>query len=166
MQLQIIQAKPNPVGKDKTGSGVPKPEQLLGEWVDIKNIGTGPVKFSTIHLWHTQFDHQCQKIGQPVRYWSGLGEAVLRPGEILRVHAGRSEHQHLMSAGDRTGADYHRFTGEDRFVLNNRCGDAIYVVWRDGSGNSAQDLAAYDPKPREGAILVRFGNKLLETVRK
>nr|MDQ3919490.1 lamin tail domain-containing protein [Acidobacteriota bacterium] len=85
--LQVYQAKPNPAGKDATGGGSAKPEQLLGEWVDIKNVGTEPVDLSKVELRHTLFGSRCEPTGRTEAYWSGLSE--LRPGQAVRVHTGR-----------------------------------------------------------------------------
>lgn len=159
--LRISQAKPNPLGKDKTGSGVPKPEQLLGEWVDIKNIGTEPVKFSSIALHHTLFNQKCETTGKTEQYWSCSGGDALKPGEVLRVYTGKKQDEYLMTTQDRGSVNWRAFAEKGNFVLNNKCGDTIYVTWRDSSGSSNQDSASYDPEPREGAILTRQGGKLV-----
>ena len=67
MSLQIIQAKPNPAGKDsnkdQNGSGSNRPEQLFGEWVDVKNIGADEVHFPTMQVRHALFDETCHSTG-------------------------------------------------------------------------------------------------------
>jgi hypothetical protein len=164
--LQVSQAKPNPLGKDKTSGGVPKPEQLIGEWVDIKNIGTEPMKFSSMALHHTLFTQRCENTGKTEQYWTGSGEDALKPGEVLRVYTGKKQYEHLMTSEDRGTVKWRVFAGKDNFVLNNRCGDTLYVTWRDASSKSQQDSASYDREQREGAILIRVGDKLLDLARR
>jgi hypothetical protein len=59
MTLQVYRAKPNPAGKDKTGSGIPKPEQLVAEWVDIENVGSESIRF--------QYSNLIRKVGIKTR---------------------------------------------------------------------------------------------------
>jgi len=157
--LQIIQAKPNPLGKDKTGSGQSKPEQLLGEWVDVKNIGTELISFSSMTLNHTLFDSRCQSTNRTENYWSGGPEQFL-PGQVIRVHTGKISDKHLMAEADRAGVDWHGYANRDNFVLNNRCGDRLHVTWPDANGRAASDVTYYRPNPPEGAVLRRRGEVL------
>lgn len=159
--LWIAQAKPNPAGKDKTSYGSPKPEQLLGEWVDIENIGTEPVRFSTMKLFHTIFTDRCEPTGRTEDYWSDNGTASLSPGETLRVHTGMKKDESLLSLADRRTVNWRAFAGKDRFVLNNRCGDAITVTWQDGNGKAWKDTASYRPNAPEGAVLRRAGGNIM-----
>lgn len=161
VSLQIYQSKPNPTGKDKTSSGVPKPEQLLGEWVDIRNTGTEPVKFSTMQLHHTLFGDRCETAGRTELYWSCGGTDELKPSQVLRVYTGRKRDEQLMNPADRVGSNWTAFADRDNFVLNNKCGDAIIVTWQDSRGNRYSDKAAYRPNPPEGAILRRSGDYLV-----
>src|ERR1041385_6525913 len=133
--LQVYQSKPNPTGKDKTSSGVAKPEQLIGEWVDIKNIGTEPVRFSTIELHHTLFGSRCEQTNRTERYWSSNGTDSLKPGQVLRVHTGRKQYEHLLTPVDKGSVDWRGFAERDSFVLNNVCGDTIIVTWADANSN-------------------------------
>jgi hypothetical protein len=157
--LQIIQAKPNPLGKDKTGSGQSKPEQLLGEWVDVKNIGTESIQFSSMTFNHTLFDSRCQSTNRTEKYWSGGPEQLL-PGQVIRVHTGNISDKHLTAEADRAGVDWHGYANRDNFVLNNRCGDRIFVTWPDANGRAASDVTYYRPNPPEGAVLRRRGEVL------
>lgn len=160
MSLQIFQAKPNPIGKDKTSSGHSKPAQLVGEWVDIKNIGTQPIHFSTIKLHHTLFNQQCQTTGQTDQYWSSGGTDALKPGQVLRVYTGHKRDEHLRSQIDQSGADWFAYAERDNFVLNNRCGDTIYVTWQNSQLRQQQDSASYAQNPPEGVVLKRVGSFL------
>ncbi|HKU74256.1 MAG TPA: hypothetical protein VJR02_10070 [Pyrinomonadaceae bacterium] len=161
-QLQIIRAKPNPIGKDKTSGGVPKAEQLLGEWVDIKNIGTESVLFSSMKLSHTEYGSRCEETGQTETYWMPGGTQSLDPGRQVRVHTGRSADKSVMREEDRA-PDWEAFAGRSNFILNNRCGDGLKIIWKDGTGNLRSDTASYEPNPPEGVVLTRIGNLLVST---
>ncbi len=164
MSLQIIQAKPNPAGKDddkdQDESGRRRPEHLFGEWVDVKNIGAEAVHFPTMQLRHALFDESCHATGELELYWIGIHSDVLRPGQVLRIHAGRREDAYLMSVEDREGADWHGYAESDIFILNNRCGDKIVMSWQDGASQICQDWACYAPNPPADLILKRSGNLL------
>lgn len=157
--LQVYQAKPNPTGRDTTKGGSARPEQLLGEWVDIKNVGTESVDLSKVELRHTLFGSRCEPTGRTEAYWSGLSE--LRPGQVVRIHTGRREDRHLMAAADAAGADLHAYAEQSWFKLNNQCGDTIIVTWVGATGSRVQDSASYSPNPPEGAVLRRSGSSLL-----
>jgi hypothetical protein len=159
--LQITQAKPNPVGKDKAGN-YPKPEQLLAEWVDIKNVGTEAVAFSSISLSHTLFNDQCQNTGRTDVYWTWASSTdSLLPNQMIRVRTGRFRDKHLISPSDDTGNNWNGFANRDNFVLNNRCGDILTVTWTGDFGSRKSDTVSYDRNQPEGAILRRSGNKLV-----
>jgi hypothetical protein len=164
MSLQIIQAKPNPAGKDdnkdQNGSGSGRPEQLFGEWVDVKNIGADAAPFPMMQLRHALFDESCHTTGELELYWIGVNADFLKPGQVLRIHAGRREDAHLMSAEDQAGADWHGYAESDNFILNNRCGDKIVLSWQDAGEQICQDWACYAPYPPEDLILKRSGNLL------
>jgi hypothetical protein len=167
MSLQIIQAKPNPAGKEPPRGRREKPDpnatappaQLLGEWVDIKNIGYDSIHFSTIQLRHSLFDEFCYSTG-PELYWVGGVAEYLKPGQVLRVHAGRESDASLAPAEDQAGADWHGYAGGENFILNIRCGDKISVTWRDAFDQSYLDWVCYAPQPPEDVILKRSGNLL------
>jgi len=164
MSLQIIQAKPNPAGKDsnkdQNGSIPNRPEQLFGEWVDVKNIGNDEVHFPTMQVRHALFDETCQATGELELYWIGVNANFLKPGQVLRIHAGRREDAHQMSSEDQAGADWHGYAESDNFILNNRCGDKIVLSWQDAVNQICQDWACYAPYPPEDLILKRSGNLL------
>lgn len=83
--LHILKAKINPFGRNKT-LGKPNTEQLLGEWIDVKNIGTEAVKFSDMSLSHTKYNNYCEMIGTDC-FWIG-GNNSLKAGQIVRIHTG------------------------------------------------------------------------------
>ncbi len=167
MSLEIIQAKPNPAGKesvkDQDGFEMRRREALFGEWIDVKNVGDEEIRFQTMQLRHALFDDECHTTGEMELYWIGDNNDLLQPGQILRVHAGRREDAHLMAPEDQAGADWHGYAESDNFILNNRCGDKIVLSWQDADERIKQDWACYAPNPPEGLILKRHGNLLAAT---
>ena len=157
--LQITQAKPNPAGKDKAGN-YPKAEQLLAEWVDIKNVGTEAIPFSSISLSHTLFDDRCQNTGRTDVYWTGGSDSLL-PNKVVRVRTGRIRDKHLINPSDDVGNNWNGFANRDNFVLMNRCGDILTVTWIGDFGSRKSDTVSYEGNQPEGAILRRSGNKLV-----
>ncbi len=160
--LQVFRAKPNPFGKDKTSGGVPKPEQLLGEWVDIKSIGTEGIRISTIELSDHLYHSDCQDTGKSQVYWHDTGTTgTLNAGQIIRVHTGKKSDEALMLDIDKGSVDWRSFANRGNFVLNNACGDVLTITWQDARGNRYSDAASYKPNVPEGAILVRSGQTLV-----
>ena len=170
MGLQIIQAKPNPAGKeseeyrDGLVAGCIKTENLasllLGEWVDVKNTGDDDVNFQTMQLRHALFDKDCYSTGELELYWIGDNGDLLKPGQVLRIHGGRREDAHLMTAEDQAGADWHGYAETDDFILNNLCGDKLVLSWQDASDQIHQDWTCFAPNPPKDLILKRSGNLL------
>jgi len=159
-KVVICRAKPNPAGKDRVG-GYPRNEQLLGEWVDLQNVGDAPVSLTTLHLSNVTFSQNCVP-GNNTIYWSGTGTQSLTPGQILRVHTGKSMYSSSMQSQDWAGAHLHAYAEKGNFVLNNKCGDAIAVWWKGNDEKwNQEDRASYDPNPPEGAVLRRVGDKLI-----
>lgn len=162
-KIEIHRAKPNPTGKDKAKNSAPTAEQLLAEWVDLKNTGDGSVNLSDINLSNFRFDANCKRHESPTIYWTGKSTDVLQVGKIVRVHTGKSSQSASMLAADRNGADIHAYADSGNFILNNKCGDVLGVWYKKTTDRSwgKDDGASYDPNPREGAILVRAGLKLI-----
>ena len=164
MSLQIIQAKPNPAGKesgkDQDDAGSRRPEAIFGEWVDVKNVGDDAINFQTMQLRHALFDDDCHTTSELELYWIGDNGDLLKSGQVLRIHAGRREDAYLMTAEDQAGADWHGYAESDNFNLNNRCGDKIVLSWQDSADQIHQDWACYAPNPPEDLILKRSGNLL------
>ncbi|MES3030951.1 MAG: hypothetical protein V4697_00900 [Patescibacteria group bacterium] len=163
--LFIHRAKPNPLGKD-TAQHIPKPEQLLGEWVDLVNNSNAGINLGNYSLANLQFDSRCAPVGPPQIYWSGDAAITLGPGQIVRIHTGRAADWWVAHQEDKTGVHYHSCAERGSFVLNNRCGDTVSIWTKDRLGNWQNvDIASYDPNPPEGAILERSGSKLVVGVR-
>lgn len=160
-KLQITQTKPNPAGKDKNRWS-PKADHLLGEWVDLRNIGGASVTLSLIHLAHREYSDNCVRKEKPVIYWTGSSATIVQPGETVRLHTGRSSDAWQMASADRSGVNYHAYAESGSFVLNNDCGDEMSIWWKGSDGNfHLEDVAGYDANPPDGAILYRSGNKLV-----
>ena len=161
-KIQICRAKPNPRGKDVTAVGSARAEQLLGEWVDLKNIGDVGVDLSVIHLAHTEYSYSCAVTDRFQRYWNGHASGRLNPLQTVRIHTGKSNTSLLMAGQDRQGTDIHAYAERSWFVLNNSCGDQLSVLWQGRNGQWYQeDTAGYDPNPPDGGVLVRVGSSLV-----
>jgi hypothetical protein len=161
LQILVYRSKPNPAGKDRA-YGYPQQQQLLGEWVDLQNNGDVAVNLSILNLCHVQFSSQGVPEHKPTIYWTGKYGEVLNPGQILRVHTGRSGYIGNMAYDDAHGVYSHAFAEKGNFVLNNNYGDVVSVWWKgqDSEWNRG-DAARYDSNPPEGAILRRVGDKLI-----
>ncbi len=160
-KILVYRAKPNPAGKDRA-YGYPQQQQLLGEWVDLQNTGDTSVSLSSLHLYHVEFSAQGVPNKDLAHYWTGKYGEVLNPGQIVRVHTGKSEYASGMAYNDSQGVHLHSFAEKGNFVLNNNYGDAISVYWKDKDGKwRKEDGAAYDPYPPEGVVLRRVGDKLI-----
>lgn len=152
--LQITKIKPNPAGKDRSQSGSTAAGQLAGEWVDIKNVGSAPVKMEGVDLYHLAYAP-----GESKGRWDKVTgfTGVLPAGYTVRVHSG-SGPDNVIRAEDRNGAEYHAFTHRD-YVWNNRQGDSPTLF--SPTLNQNIDQASYDPFPPEGQVLIRSGSKLV-----
>jgi hypothetical protein len=160
-QIQITRSKPNPAGKDKS-NGMAIPSQLLGEWADLKNIGDSAINLAVLNLAHSEFHHGCSLKEEAQIYWTGSASVALRPGEMVRVHTGRSADAWQMTMEDRSGVNHHSFAESGSFVLNNDCGDNLTLWWRGQDGKwHREDKASYGPNPHDGKILYRVGDRLV-----
>lgn len=153
----VYRIKPNPAGKDKTRYGSLSAAQLGGEWVDVRNSGSSSVNTTGVGLWHLAYPASGGKA--EYRLVCNLPDCTLKPGEVLRVHAGQRRDLSVLNPEDRSGADWHAFTGEDAYVWNNREGDAPTLY--EQAAKAAIDSASYDPYPPEGTVLYRQGAKLI-----
>lgn len=159
-KIEIYRAKPNPTGKDKAGN-TPIASQLLGEWVDLKNTGDTAVSLSSLNLANQEFDGSCRVKTEAQIYWTGRSNVSLAPGEIVRVHTGRSTDVASMATEDQQGVHHHDYAGKGNFVLNNKCGDTLSVWWKSGEKWYKDDEAGYAPNPTEGKVLRRVGQSLV-----
>ncbi len=154
--LKIVGAKPKPLGSSITQHHH-NPAKLLAEFADIKNVGSHNVSLEGIRLANTTFDHD----GKPHKirvYWTGSNLTVLSPGQVVRVHTGKSKDAALMHPEDRNGADHHAYAESGDFILNDKEGDKLYLY---ASSNEPFDSAYYKPNPPAGSYLVRRGDELV-----
>ena len=154
MSIQIIRAKPNPIGKDRFGVLSPA-VQLAGEWIDVANTGITSVSLNDLVLYHKSYNDFCVELGTAIV--TGF-QGVLNSGEAVRIHSGWPLPLEQMYREDALGADYHIFTNKN-YVWNNNCGDSPRLY--NSLTRSWIDIAYYDPNPVEGSILKRIGNKLM-----
>lgn len=151
--LKIMKAKPNPLGKDRVRALIP-PQQLAGEWVDIKNEGNSPVNLNGFIVCHIAYTgNGCET--QPVKEFVDF---ILPAGKIFRLHSGGYMPESQLSLPDSMEADYHEFTGKN-YVWNNDKPDRPSIL--NLKTKQFEDQADYDAYPPEGKILIRSGNKLL-----
>ena len=112
-QLLIIQAKPNPSGKDRLGYVVPS-SQLAGEWVDFKNTGDESYLLDNIKLHHVAYTTQYPNgVWEEVMSFNG----ILGIGKVVRVHSGGVIPLENLYQIDRVSADFPLFTRG--YYLNN-----------------------------------------------
>lgn len=153
--VQTLQLKPNPSGKDRTRYGGASATQLGAEWVDIKNGSSRPVDLTGVRLCHIAYS-----AGSNRSRWEEVTSfrGTLGVGEVVRVHSGNGEESSLRDE-DKRGADYHLFTGRNNYVWNNDQGDCSALF--QGSNSEPFDKACYDAKPQEGVVLKRVGDRLV-----
>ena len=160
-KLYIYRAKPNPLGK---GARIdrPQPEQLLGEWVDLQNISNQPVSVRGLWLAHHEVAGDGTSKPEYTCYWQAHYSDDLHPGQVLRVHTGKSADWKLAHTEDQEGAEFFAFAGKSSFVLNYPHGDTI-TLWSKDSKNEwvLEDMVSYGPELPEGAVLTRTGDKLI-----
>lgn len=152
--MLITKAKPNPSGKDRIGNLAPD-AQIAGEWLDIQNNSHQSVSLSNIEIQHVAYS-----LLYPNGIWENVFSIdwIIPAGATLRIHSGGKTPLTQLSVVDRTGADYHAFTGKN-YVWNNNRSDTprIYDVVR----RMTVDQATYAANPPEGKILHRVGTSLL-----
>lgn len=152
--LQVKRIKPNPAGKDRSQSGATSASQLAGEWVDLRNVGSGPVTLASVELYHLAYAPGATQ-GRWDKVTGFTGN--LPAGHTVRVHSG-SGPDSVIRPEDRAGAEHHMFSGSN-YVWNNRQGDSPMLY--NAALRQEIDRASYDPQPPEGQVLVRAGNKLV-----
>jgi len=156
--LYIHRLKPNPRGKDHPGFSGPSAVQLAAEWVDIKNIGGTAINTQGIEIYHKVFGPGHQITGDWQRLMT-LPDFNLPGGNVIRIHSGSRIDLSQLRPEDQAGAEWHCFTGTNRYVWNNKEGDSAAL--RDVQPQQFIDSATYDPYPPDGVILLRVGNKLV-----
>lgn len=149
--LYIVQAQPNPPGKDTIRRGAATDRQLNEEWVEFEAIN-GDRTLTGDAVSHLTFGGTCQVTGQDVLM--PFSQGMLRQGHRLRLHTGPGVNQWV-------GTTFHMYVGRDWFVWNNGCGDRVTVR----NGHTLVDTAGYAPRPPEGVLTRVPGTDRLEQVR-
>lgn len=154
--LLITQAKPNPAGKDRFNFLTP-PSQLAGEWVDFKNTGDEDYPLENIKLYHIAYTAQYPNgVWEEIMGFNGL----LESDKVVRVHSGGKIPLENIAQIDKTGADYHLFTGGN-YIWNNSRSDSPRLALKQNGQIYEVDKASYSPPPLEGIILKRAGARLI-----
>jgi hypothetical protein len=154
--LKTVRLKPNPAGKDRTRAGATA-AQLAAEWVDLKNLGNDRIDLTGVVVKHVAYAP-----GAVQGHWEvvqSFSKGILSPGQVVRFHAGQDRGVGVIRAEDLSGADFHLFTGDDRYIWNNDKADCS-SLWYSGLSDPF-DAAWYAANPPEGAVLVRSGNNLV-----
>lgn len=149
--LYVVQAQPNPPGKDTLRRGLATDDQLNKEWVELEAID-GDRNLSGDVVSHLTFSGVCQVTGEDVLIEFSAG--TLARGQRLRLHTGRGTNQWV-------GTTYHMYLGRDWFVWNNGCGDRVTVRYQ----QNVVDSAGYAPRPPEGILTRVPGTDRLEKSR-
>ncbi len=149
--LYIVQAQPNPPGKDASRRGQTTNHQLNEEWTEFEAVG-GPVAVTGQSIAHLTFAGACQVTGQATLMT--FGDGSLSQGRRLRLHTGRGTNAWA-------GNTYHMYLNKDWFVWNNQCGDRCTVTHQ----NRPIDSAGYAPNPPEGVLSRVPGTDRLEPAR-
>lgn len=154
MSLLITKAKPNPLGKDRTGRIFTPAVQLAGEWVDFQNTTRTALNLNGTQMYHVAYLPNGTTEWQLIIELSG----TIQSGEIVRIHSGNPLALNQMNNIDAVGAHYHVFTGKN-YVWNNNKLDRPYLWYK--PTKQPIDQTYYDAYPIEGKILQRINNKLV-----
>jgi hypothetical protein len=149
-RLYIVQAQPNPRGKDAIRRGVATNDQLNEEWIELEAVEGERTLIGDV-ISHLTFSNSCAITGadELVRFSDGK----LLQGQRIRLHTGRGQNGWLENT-------FHMFLGREWYVWNNGCGDRCTVTY-DGR---VVDTAGYAPRPPEGILVRVVGTDRLEPV--
>ncbi len=155
--LKIIQAKPNPLGKDKFGKNIIPNQQLAGEWIDIKNEGNDGIHLNGLEVYHLAYKPEGEELERVIQFDFGNID-VLPSKQVLRLHSGGFIPENQLLEIDRIGADHHVFTGKN-YIWNNDKIDKPRI-WNPRLEKWI-DQTWYDSYPPDGVILERNNGKLV-----
>ncbi|MFB3777136.1 MAG: hypothetical protein ACE141_05970 [Bryobacteraceae bacterium] len=128
-----------------------------GDWVDVRNQTESNARTNGLCLYHLEYPSPG---GEPeYRFVVTLPDCVLKPGEVLRLHSGPRRDLSALFSEDRSGADWHAFTGGEIRLWNRHRGDTavLYAV----ATKETTDSVSYDPDPPEGIVLEREGARFV-----
>jgi hypothetical protein len=146
--LYIVQAQPNPPGKDTVRPGFATAAQLNEEWLEFE-ARNGDRNLIGDVVSHLTFSSSCSVTGQDQLI--KFGQETLREGQRLRFHTGSGIKQWV-------GGVLHVYLGRDWYVWNNVCGDRATVTFQE----TVVDTAGYRPRPPEGVLVRVPGTDRLE----
>jgi hypothetical protein len=149
--IKITQLKPNPTGKAIAQVGTVDPSKLAAEWVDITNCGQTTINTSWIGLFNREIGSTTDEATWKLVL--KLPRLRLSPGQTLRVHAGQDRGLDVIQEQDRAGADFHCFSGTDKYIWKNDIAEAA-GLWNT-TGKHWLDVAEYGPFPPEDTVLIR-----------
>ena len=154
LPVKFYRLKLGPAGADRSQYGIP-PSRKQGDWVDVRNEGAASVRTNGLCLYHLEYPSPG---GAPeYRFVVTLPECSLKPGEVLRLHCGPRRDVSALYVEDRSGADWHAFTGGEACLWNRLEGDT--AVLYEVAKKETIDSVSYDPDPPEGIVLQRQGSK-------
>ena len=139
-RLYVVQAQPNPPGRDTVSPGRATNDQLNREWVELEAI-EGNRDVAGDEVLQLTFSPRCEVTGSDVLIKFGSG--TLNQGNRIRLHTGSG------TAGWE-GNIFLMYLGRGWYIWNNRCGDRVTTR----NAGTIQDSAGYAPNPPEG-VLVR-----------
>lgn len=155
--LQIIKAKPNPLGKDNVLGLLLMNKKLGAEWVDIKNTGSTPVSLKNIQIYHVAYKNGGAEWEIAKDFSDLLLGVTLPAGSIMRIHSG-SGPTSVLNREDILGANSHYFTRKT-YIWNNDKIDQP-MIW-DKTKKAKVDKTYYDAPVQDGKVLVRVNDKLI-----
>lgn len=155
--LQVIKAKPNPAGKDRSPRLLTTQSRLGAEWIDIKNIGSVGYSLKNIQIYHLAYTNGSAKPALLKDFSRTIFNLVLPPGSVMRIHSGNGPESLLLPI-DKQGANIHYFTRKN-YVWNNDKTDKPMIY--DSKNEKIIDQTYYDSPVVDGKILVRVNGKLI-----
>lgn len=155
--LQVIKAKPNPSGKDRTPKLLTTQSRLGAEWIDIKNIGSVGYSLKNIQIYHVAYINDKAVWELLIDFNSALLIPALPSGIVMRIHSGNGPLS-VLSPEDVQGASRHYFTGKN-YAWNNDKIDRPMIY--DKVKKNKLDETFYIPPVLDGKVLVRVNNQLI-----
>ena len=131
--LFVVQASPNPRGRDTVRPGLATNAQLNEEWVEIEAQG-GLVSLVGVRLTNLTYRNGCSISGEATLVEFTAGS--LNQGQRLRIHSGQGN-----TWWD--GNTDHFYLGREWFAWNNHCGDRVTLRLANRIGTPVIDWAEY-----------------------
>jgi hypothetical protein len=167
LELQIIRAKPNPIGEDPNDKTYLEPQfRKAGEWFDIKNFSFFDADLKGIEVFSLEYT----KDGPDwKKIFAFKDDDKLKARKTIRIHAGQAIPLDKIADQDAGRIEYHYnvletvdkhyFMGNG-YVLSNSSMDKIALF--DANNQKWIDEVYYDKFPGKDTILEREDDKLVE----